>query len=792
MMINCRIEYIGKIISLILIYMISVPGIFSCEMVAIKGLNGYNLSTSMNDGQDIDILFKYFRSLGFYNYGYSQERNGFGMVFYLHQNPNTRFGTIVSSSGVIESDRRFAHFLMNATQDSTNYYPNLVDLSVLGHTIRYGEMRTVFAHKRYATSAGASIPNPHPFVYRYNGRSYSFMHNGTIRSVHLTEMHAFINDNIEMLNEDTELDSIYHTGASPHSKLDSSVYFTYLLIHIRLQGFDILRGINTALNSLSFQQNGTYSSNNQHNFILTDGYDLYTYKNSYHPLRFYYAKERNIAIVSSRNHNYYNAEQYLSDFSQYEIFDLENRTLLYIPGYGDPIFFKGFTALDKEITMIRLCDKETWYWYGLPLIQDKFKVSIKDHICDTYINNNSLNTENYFVDRVETQNGVSYYDYNERSWTWDDSFNKEVNSNLGIKLKTNKKGNLSESFNFFSVKGKLVPIEAYTETFLPYNQVDNLDFQVNQYWVTYNLTSGQTLQSALGEHFDRIRRVYADNWTYFDTYHHIPESKNVFGVPVYNGLNANRPMEFGKTYIIELKENATPITNFKWNDSRESQMSFSKLNKKSEYFDYERKMKYEAIDIISLSENPEDCLEIAVFANETCIGATKVDGFPVQILIYSQGYEGIPLAFKALYPNGIVSKINPIIETFNTKSGEILNKVLIAGQVDYAIVNLDNSKDNNNYEIPAIIIQHSVYPNPFNFIVGIKFYLRSDSMIEIEIYNIKGQKVKTLDKGLKKVGENVISWNGTDDDNQLVGSGLYFYRLKTDHYSSVGKMIFLK
>jgi len=84
------------------------------------------------------------------------------------------------------------------------------------------------------------------------------------------------------------------------------------------------------------------------------------------------------------------------------------------------------------------------------------------------------------------------------------------------------------------------------------------------------------------------------------------------------------------------------------------------------------------------------------------------------------------------------------------------------------------------------------YPNPFNPETNIKYYLKSDSFIELDIYNIKGQKIKTLDHGFKKNGEHLILWDGKDNNNKAVGSGVYFYRIKTDDYASSEKMLLLK
>jgi len=84
------------------------------------------------------------------------------------------------------------------------------------------------------------------------------------------------------------------------------------------------------------------------------------------------------------------------------------------------------------------------------------------------------------------------------------------------------------------------------------------------------------------------------------------------------------------------------------------------------------------------------------------------------------------------------------------------------------------------------------YPNPFNNVTKINFDLIEDSWIKLFIYNINGQRVKVLYDGLKKAGRYQISWEGTDDLNQHVASGMYFYKLEFGKKSLTKKMIYLR
>ena len=98
------------------------------------------------------------------------------------------------------------------------------------------------------------------------------------------------------------------------------------------------------------------------------------------------------------------------------------------------------------------------------------------------------------------------------------------------------------------------------------------------------------------------------------------------------------------------------------------------------------------------------------------------------------------------------------------------------------------------YPIIEIIdeINLSNYPNPFNPVTKIVFNLPEEGNVKLEIYNIKGQKVKTLLDCFMSPGRSEMIWNGKDDNGKLVGSGVYLYQLQTPAKSYVKKCMLLK
>jgi hypothetical protein len=72
------------------------------------------------------------------------------------------------------------------------------------------------------------------------------------------------------------------------------------------------------------------------------------------------------------------------------------------------------------------------------------------------------------------------------------------------------------------------------------------------------------------------------------------------------------------------------------------------------------------------------------------------------------------------------------------------------------------------------------FPNPFNPSTTIQFTLPKEDMVEVVIYNIRGQAVRSFDKERFIAGTNTIVWDGTDGFDRVLSSGIYLYRVRTD------------
>ena len=109
----------------------------------------------------------------------------------------------------------------------------------------------------------------------------------------------------------------------------------------------------------------------------------------------------------------------------------------------------------------------------------------------------------------------------------------------------------------------------------------------------------------------------------------------------------------------------------------------------------------------------------------------------------------------------------------------LLDNTIIAGSLGDTIM--------ENSSTMGKITEVRSYPNPFNPMATISFSLPEPSVVHLEIYNILGQKVETLIKGEYLSGNQTVSWNGDS-----YSSGIYFYRIRTDHDVVTKKMLLSK
>ncbi|HOD17958.1 MAG TPA: C25 family cysteine peptidase [Candidatus Cloacimonadota bacterium] len=103
---------------------------------------------------------------------------------------------------------------------------------------------------------------------------------------------------------------------------------------------------------------------------------------------------------------------------------------------------------------------------------------------------------------------------------------------------------------------------------------------------------------------------------------------------------------------------------------------------------------------------------------------------------------------------------------------------------------LPTANDDNHAVLVTAL--KGVYPNPFNRETTVNFSQKGEGKVSLEIYNLLGQKVKTLVNSGLKSGNYSYKWNGKDDKGRDVSSGIYFCRMQSGNYQATLKMILMK
>jgi flagellar hook assembly protein FlgD len=95
-------------------------------------------------------------------------------------------------------------------------------------------------------------------------------------------------------------------------------------------------------------------------------------------------------------------------------------------------------------------------------------------------------------------------------------------------------------------------------------------------------------------------------------------------------------------------------------------------------------------------------------------------------------------------------------------------------------------------EIPDNFVLYQNYPNPFNPVTTIKYGMPEKADVEIVIFNILGQRIRTFSYENQKAGYHHVKWDGKNELHQQVATGLYIYQMRAGKYIKNKKMVLLR
>ena len=350
----------------------------------------------------------------------------------------------------------------------------------------------------------------------------------------------------------------------------------------------------------------------------------------------------------------------------------------------------------------------------------------------------------------------------------DDGFENELYRTKGYKI-------------YVTPGSSTTTMEVYGDRLPASHPIDGAMNSGEYHWLGFWLPRTQNMIESFGGFWQNVKKVKSEDWFYS------PAIAERGGDPTYpvaisaEGLT----LEYGKAYLVLFN---AQVEDFHWTDTSITIETEKKAE--PENFTYTEKADYEAVDVFNI---PPNVTEIGVFEDEVCVGAVVVEDTCAQILVYSDyaNRDPVPFTFEVVTGRGFSTPIKDY-QVLDWETGEFESRSIISGRQEYSVIRFGNEDEpeDNILLTPQL---HGNYPNPFNPTTTIEFSLvQTSQFVTLEIFNIKGQKVKTLYKGIAEEGKHSVTWEGKDTNGKSVSTGIYFYKLKTGKKEISRKMLLLK
>ncbi len=157
---------------------------------------------------------------------------------------------------------------------------------------------------------------------------------------------------------------------------------------------------------------------------------------------------------------------------------------------------------------------------------------------------------------------------------------------------------------------------------------------------------------------------------------------------------------------------------------------------------------------------------------------------------YADYSHGIRFIFKTVYLNGDSTGIADILG--DAILARLLSDEGVISKPYYPESDLFTSIENPSGPSFSGLRLYQNYPNPFNPATAIRYQLAYAGPVDLSIFNMLGQKVATLVSAEQQARAYTVRWNGTDDWNRPVSSGIYLCKLTAANQTYTRKMILLR
>ncbi len=732
-----------------------------CDYIAIVTKDNTSIGEIPMGGGSYDDPMDYFDFL----IGQSPTPNddGYGLVYY--------------DSNVNWSEEQTAYFTCGyGSADCGGYDDSPIPMDTMieklfpGLDDSYADATIFLGHVRDA-STGTS-PGSHPFKFELNGNIYHMMHNGGTGDEVKSHIFDFLwNEYGSGGGEWFEDYPSQWAHLNPNTGIfvnyiDSELMFHYFMYWIIENDGDIVKGLFEAMNQTNV--NGTnmvdeflYNYDNILNFMLTDGNDLYIYKNTPNTPG-YYETHYNISIKEFDD--FYALKSQANSGGQ----PAPRFQLVQIPrDGGNIIFYDPFTTYSGSYDLELKTFHSGWNWVGFPILENNEGVPISEVFYSI-----TQQPGGYIADHIEIISTIANADYSaiwvrgNDDWDFGEGEEFDIDSFHGYKVK------LPDDYEHYTIPMSGTQI----------SQDATLSFDAGRNMVPYfrHLSHG-VFQTLPQEVQDVLVSVRAEDW--FMSKNSDGTWKIPSNVPHGSSIGGGvAPLRYGKAYEMTF----TSAVEFQWQpyDWHEHY-----VQKRAEHFSHTKNTDYIPMYIDGI-DSEEDIEEVGAFIGLECVGAEVVDGYPVGMKLYTnyQNIEDLTFQVK-LKENGLGKRKNIQDEETIYRQERISdyseNRIR---SVDLVMITAKTGQD-HQANIFSLV---SAYPNPFNPNTNIRFNLKEETRIELSIYDIQGNKVVTLIRGNFGPGSHSYLWDGTNEKGHPASSGLYLYQLRNTQEVVNQKIMLLK
>ncbi len=368
----------------------------------------------------------------------------------------------------------------------------------------------------------------------------------------------------------------------------------------------------------------------------------------------------------------------------------------------------------------------------------------------------------------------------------------QITSPQGFKLKLHADADLSSPL-YIDYDGFVPGIAENPQSEIELNQFDE-NSQKSTTLIGYYLKDTKRLFDVIpSEILDKLTVIKCQDWAAVNIGHLNQTAKSTWLTSMGQTV-VNSTISYGDA--IELVHEENEDINFHWNTSG-TPVRPEYIDLPS-HFDYEQEAGYMPIICeLDLDEydDGDKPIEVAIFVDEICKGAEVIKSDQVILKAYivdDPSLIGKEVVFQLYFSHTKAKKEldNYLVMDF-AKKVFISRPLTINPQKSYEFVTFKDIEYNNN--IPQVDCLLGNYPNPFNPETTINFFITEKTTGSLKIFNLRGQLVNTvINKEAFSKGYHKVTWNGKDSSQHRVTSGIYFYKLETEHTYDVGKMILLK